>query len=142
MRFVTTRRPDPMIDVTPMIDVVFQLLLFFVVSTTFVESPGFEVDLPRSSAQTVLDDSTDIDIWMTTDGSVYLDKQPVSASQLRAELRRRGQADPNTLVVIKADTGVSHGRVVAVMDQARANGLTRLAIATDAGAEDEDDAAP
>lgn len=142
MRFVTTRRPDPMIDVTPMIDVVFQLLLFFVVSTTFVESPGFEVDLPRSSAQTVLDDKSDIDIWMTTDGSVYLDEDPVTAAQLRRVLRERGQADPNTLVVIKADTGVPHGRVVAVMDQARANGLSRLAIATDAGLDDEEPQSP
>ena len=48
MRFGVPRRADPVIDVTPMIDVVFQLLLFFMVTTTFISSPGIEVDLPRS----------------------------------------------------------------------------------------------
>lgn len=138
MRFVAGRRPDPVIDVTPMIDVVFQLVLFFMVSTNFVQSPGIQVDLPRSSAQTVLSDDKDINVWMTLDGAVFVDDEPVDVSALVDLFRDRGRADPNTLVVIKADTGVSHGRVVAVMDQARAQGLTRLAIATDAGAEEED----
>lgn len=144
MRFVAARRPDPMIDVTPMIDVVFQLVLFFMVSTNFIQSPGIQVDLPRSSAQTVLSDDRDINVWMTLDGAVFVDDQPVDTSTLIGIFRDRSRADPNTLVVIKADTGVSHGRVVAVMDQARAQGLTRLAIATDAdagagaGAEEED----
>ena len=138
MRFIASRRPDPSIDVTPMIDVVFQLVLFFMVSTTFVQSPGIEVDLPRSSAQTVLTDDKDVDIWMTLDGAVYVDEVPVTRPELQAILRSRAEADPNTLVVIKADTGVPHGRVVAVMDQARAFGLSRLAIATDANSEDEE----
>lgn len=143
MRFAADRRPDPTIDITPLIDVVFQLLLFFMVSTTFAESPGIQVDLPRSSAQTVLSDDKDINIWMTLEGAVYLNESPVTSDQLVEVFKRRGRSDPNTLVVIKADTGVSHGRVVAVMDQARAQGLTRLAIATDAGgggsAEEEGD---
>ncbi len=131
MRFVSGRRPDPVIDVTPMIDIVFQLVLFFMVSTNFVTSPGIQVDLPRSSAQTVLSEDKDIHIWMTTDGALFVDDQPVSSDRLRSILLARASDDPNTLVVIKADQGVSHGRVVAVMDQARAQGLTRLAIATE-----------
>ena len=139
MRFVAARRPDPLIDVTPMIDVVFQLVLFFMVSTNFVQSPGIQVDLPRSSAQTVLSDDQDINVWMTLEGSVYVNDEPVDAGSLRTIFSGRARSDPNTLVVIKADTGVSHGRVVAVMDQARAQGLTRLAIATDAGQTPEED---
>ncbi len=138
MRFVAARRPDPLIDVTPMIDIVFQLVLFFMVSTTFVQAPGIEVDLPRSSSETVLTDDKDLDIWMTVDGAVYVDEAPVTSAELRGILQQRAQRNPNTLVVIKADTGVSHGRVVAVMDQARGFGLSRLAIATDASTgEDE-----
>lgn len=136
MRFTISRRPDPLIDVTPMIDVVFQLVLFLVVSTNFIQSPGIQVDLPRSSAQTVLSDDKDLNIWMTVQGEVYANKEQVTASELRALLLQRAKADPNTLVVIKADTGVSHGRVVAVMDQATDAGLSRLAIATDAGEEE------
>lgn len=138
MRFAASRRPDPIIDVTPMIDIVFQLVLFFMVTTNFVQSPGIQVDLPRSSAQTVLSDDKDLNVWMTADGAVYVDDQPTDLAGLKAVFRARAAANPSTLVVIKADTGVTHGRVVAVMDQAKAHGLNRLAIATDAGAGEED----
>lgn len=136
MRFGVARRPDPLIDLTPMIDIIFQLVLFFMVSTTFVQAPGFEVDLPRSSAEAVISDNKDLNIWMTTDGSVYVDETPVNTQELRRILQNRGKSNPKTMVIIKADTGVPHGRVVGVMDMARAEGLTRLAIATDPGAED------
>lgn len=127
-----------MIDVTPMIDVVFQLVLFFMVSTTFVSTPGFQVDLPRSSAQTVVADKDDINIWMTVEGAVYVDDAPVDLDRLDAIFERAAERDPGTLVVIKADVGVTHGRVVTVMDLARTKGLSRLAIATetDGGAGD------
>ncbi len=142
MNFGTARRPDPLIDITPMIDIVFQLVLFFMVSTTFISSPGFQVDLPRSSSQAVLSEAKDVNIWMTcgertgpgscTDGALYVDDKPVTAKELEALLTRTAARDPSTLVVIKADQGVQHGRVVTVMDMARTRGLTRLAIATEA----------
>jgi biopolymer transport protein ExbD/biopolymer transport protein TolR len=116
-----------------MIDIVFQLVLFFMVSTTFVQSPGIQVDLPRSSAQTVISDESDINIWMTLDGSVYVDDAPVTSSELRALLKARARKNPRTMVVLKADTGVTHGRVVVVMDMARSLGLTKIAIATELG---------
>jgi len=131
VRFASARRPDPVIDVTPMIDIVFQLVLFFMVSTTFIQSPGIQVDLPRSSAQTVLADDTDLNIWMTLEGAVYVDDVPVTTGELRQMLQARANVDPNTMVVLKADTGVHHGRVVLVMDMARAFGLTKIAIATE-----------
>jgi len=136
MRFSVGRREDPVIDVTPMIDVVFQLLLFFMVTTTFVSSPGIEVDLPRSSSQVVIAEKKDVNIWMTNEGAVYADEVAVTMPELVKLFQSRAQADPNTMVVIKADKGVTHGRVVAVMDVARSQGLSRLAIATEAN-EDE-----
>ena len=147
MRFSVPRRPDPLIDITPMIDIVFQLVLFFMVSTTFISAPGFQVDLPRSSAQTVIAEKRDINVWMTcgtrleggacTDGPVYVDDRPMTGARLRTLFERTASEDPSTLVVIKADQGVKHGRVVAVMDMARSEGLTRLAIATEVEPEEE-----
>ncbi|MCB9674597.1 MAG: biopolymer transporter ExbD [Alphaproteobacteria bacterium] len=131
MRFSVPRRADPVIDVTPMIDVVFQLLLFFMVTTTFISSPGIEVDLPRSSSEVVISEKKDINIWMTTEGAVYADDEPITTAALRQLFQNRARTDPNTIVVIKADQGVSHGRVVAVMDLARNQGLSKLAIATE-----------
>jgi biopolymer transport protein ExbD len=132
VRFSATRRPDAIIDVTPMIDIVFQLVLFFMVSTTFVNNPGIQVDLPRSSAQVVISDDEDLNIWMTSEGAIYLNERPVAdIDELSKTFQKAAAQDANTMVVIKADVGVTHGRVVVVMDAARQEGLSRLAIATE-----------
>jgi biopolymer transport protein ExbD len=136
------REEGVIVDLTAMLDVAFNLILFLVVTTTFArkaategeaETPGIQVSLPRSSSQAVLQKDADINVWMAADGSVYVDDQPVDTAGLRSRLRTAAEANPNTLVIIRADTGVSHGRVVSVMDQARAVGLTKQAIATDPG---------
>jgi biopolymer transport protein ExbD/biopolymer transport protein TolR len=132
VNFKHARREDVRVDLTPLIDIIFQLVLFFMVSTTFISAPGIQVDLPRSSAQTYLQEQDDVNIWLTRDGEVYVNDQAVDWSGLDARLSNAA-ADPETLVIIKADQGVLHGRVVRVMDLARNKGLTRLAIATDPG---------
>lgn len=137
MRFSAARRPDPIVDVTPMIDIVFQLVLFFMVSTQFVQHPGIQVSLPKSSAQTVLTDKTNLNIWITTEGSVYVDDVPVTTKELTDVFNRRAKSDPGSMVVIKADKGVAHGRVIAIMDMAQARGLTNLALATESNETDE-----
>ena len=136
-------REDPVVDVTPLIDIIFQLVLFFMVSTTFVTTQGIEVDLPRASAEAVLRDKGDLRVQVTTEGSVVIDDQAVTWAQLREQVQQAARADPGTLVVIKADRDVDHGRVVAIMDLARSYGLP-LAIATEANAADgpEDAAEP
>jgi biopolymer transport protein ExbD len=143
---VRNRREPPAIDLTPMLDVMFNLVLFFVVTTNFVQTeqtPGIQVDLPRSSAQTVIQSDEDLDIWMTAEGAVYLNEQPVGIGQLREAFQAAGSKSPDTLVVIKADEGVSHGRVVRVMDLAKLYGLSKLAIATEANTgEDEPEDPP
>lgn len=129
-----TRRDNSAIDVTPLIDIIFQLVLFFMVSTTFISSPGIEVDLPRSSSDTILQDDNDIEIWVTRDGAVRVDDEAVDWASLKDRIRSAQVKNPRTLVIVKADKDVDHGRVVAVMDLARSMGLSRLAIATEANA--------
>lgn len=131
MNFARSRRADVVVDVTPLIDIIFQLVLFFMVSTTFVTSPGIEVDLPRSSSDTILRERDDINLWVTSEGAVYLDDVPVDWPMLQGALERAAATNPSTLIIIKADRDVDHGRVVAVMDLARSLGLNRLAIATE-----------
>jgi len=131
LRFKSKRRDPVRVDVTPLIDIVFQLVLFFMVSTTFVTSPGIKVNLPRSSAETLLQEQEDLHIWMTDAGAVFVDKKSVDFEALETILSSRAVQDPSTLVIIEADTEVEHGRVVGVMDLARSVGLERLAIATE-----------
>ena len=138
MNFSRARRVDPIVDMTPLIDIIFQLVLFFMVSTTFISAPGIEVDLPRSSADTVLRDQDDLSIWVAEDGAVYVDDRPVNFDGLKAALDVAAADNPNTLIMLKADRGVAHGRVVAIMDAARNRGLTKLAIATEIQGSDSD----
>jgi len=128
------RAPAP-VDITPLIDIIFQLVLFFMVSTTFVAAPGIHVDLPRSSAEVILRDRQDVNLWVTSEGSVYLEDHPVTWEALTAALVSAATRNSETLVIVKGDKAVDYGRVVAVMDLARASGLTRLAIATEARAQ-------
>lgn len=128
-------RDEPVVDVTPLIDIIFQLVLFFMVSTTFITSQGIQVDLPRSSADAILRESGDLRVKVTTDGAIYLDEEAVGWATLRSAVKEAAASDPSTLVVIKADKEVDHGRVVAVMDLARTYGLG-LAIATEANEAD------
>jgi len=137
VNFSRSRRVESNVDVTPLIDIIFQLVLFFMVSATFVTSPGIEVDLPRSSADTVLRDNDDLSVLIAEGGAVYVDELPVDFAGLQSALDRAAAENPNTLIMLKADRGVVHGRVVAVMDAARARGLTRLAIATEIQAADQ-----
>lgn len=136
MNFARQRRQEERVDVTPLIDIIFQLVIFFMVSTTFVNAPGIQVDLPRSSADTLIRDKEDINIWMTSGGAIFVERESVTWEQLQRMLTLSAGADPSTMVIIKADKDVDHGRVVGVMDLARSRGLTRLAIATDPGEDD------
>ena len=142
MNFSRSRRVEPAVDVTPLIDIIFQLVLFFMVSTTFITAPGIEVDLPRSSADTVLREQDDLSIWISADGAVYVDDSPVDFAGLEAAMNKAAQKNPGTLVMLKADRDVEHGRVVAIMDAARSRGLTQLAIATEVGSVDRETSKP
>ena len=132
MNFRRRRREDARVDVTPLIDIIFQLVLFFMVSTTFVTTPGIQVDLPRSSSDTILRERNDLNVWMTEEGSVFLNDSALSWDALSDAFRAASSADPQTLVILKADTNIDHGRVVGIMDLARREGLFNLAIATEA----------
>lgn len=134
------------INVTPLTDVFLVLLIIFMVTTSAAvdlqrqnsgqgqgageEAGGIEVDLPRASVTATLTDKQDIQVWIGADGTVMFDERPVDAKELAQEFRTRAKADPDTLVVLRADTAVPHGRVVEIMDLATQEGLSRLAVAT------------
>lgn len=129
MRFSSGRPRRVALDMTPLIDVVLMLVIFFMLTTTFVLSPGIEVDLPRGHTSQEPRERDAI-ITMTREGAIYFQNAQVSLETLRAVLQRAHHRQPELRVVIKADTLVPHGRVVAVMDIAKYLGIERLAVAT------------
>lgn len=120
----------PGLDLTPMVDVVFLLIIFFMVSTTFISSEtGLSVDLPQAqSAQVQPSDLPTVTV--TADGRVFLAGAPVEQSGLVALLQEAIAASGQTTVVLRADESVAHGLVVEVMDLIRLAGAERIAIAT------------
>ncbi|PLX42028.1 MAG: biopolymer transporter ExbD [Deltaproteobacteria bacterium] len=130
MTFRIKRRDVVAMDITPLVDVVFLLLIFFMLSTTFIVSPGIKVELPKADGSTVRQDSGDIRVKIASTGEIYLDDQEVDSKLLGVALRERAGVNPQTVVVIEADASTQHKYVVEVMDTARASGLTKMAIAT------------
>ena len=117
-------------DITPLIDVVFLLLIFFMLSTTFIVSPGIRIDLPQAEAEPVRTQRKDLRVKIAAEGELYVDDQRLSPEDLLERLRATARADQDTMVVIEADENTAHKYVVEVMDRAKSSGLHRLAIAT------------
>ena len=137
MNFRPGKKPvGGFIDMTPVVDTIFNLLIFFALSMNFLANPGITVDLPDAAAPQVAREEGDIRIGITPEGGLRLDGAPVTLEALGARLRelagerRTGGQRPDPQVLIRADRRVPHGLVVAVMDAARSAGLTRLAIMT------------
>jgi biopolymer transport protein ExbD len=130
MQFRRPRKEDARIDTTPLVDMVLLLLIFFMLSTTFIVTPGIKVNLPKASAEKVPREQKEVRLIITEDNRVFLEKKMVTMKELERELRGVAQKNPQTLVVIQADAKALHGKVVEVMDTAKTSGLSRLAIAT------------
>ena len=118
------------LDMTPLIDVVLMLVIFFMLTTSFEMSPGIEVDLPQGRSVQEEPRERDTVITLTEAGGVYYQDARVSLDTLKATLLRTKRQKPGLRVVVNADKHVSHGRVVEIMDMAKGMGIDRIAIAT------------
>ena len=116
------------IDLTPMLDVVFIMLIFFIVTTSFVKEAGIEVNQP-SAQTTQSQDKNNILIAISPEGEVWLDKQVIDIRAIRANVERLRAASPESAVVIQADEQARTGILVKVMDQVRMAGVENVAIA-------------
>lgn len=119
------------INILPMIDVIFSILAFFIISTLFLsKSQGISVDLP--SAQTSEPKQTaQINITIEPNGDLFLDRQAIELESLKAALTKKIAPDTESLVIINADTKVEHGTVVKVMDRLRQVPGASMAIAAE-----------
>ena len=117
------------IEIIPMIDTIFFLLVFFMISTlSMTQFKGMAVNLPKAaSGQQAPAESAAITI--EKDGQLFLNQQRVKKTALGDALKQQLAKNADMLVVINADDGVAHGRVVEVMDIARAVNVARMAIA-------------
>jgi biopolymer transport protein ExbD len=106
------------IDLTPMLDVVFIMLIFFIVTATFIKESGVEVNRPEASTANQKDDTTVL-IAISADNSIWMDKRRIDVRSVKANVERLHAENPEGGVVIQADELASVKTFTAVLDSAR-----------------------
>ena len=118
------------VDLTPMLDVVFIMLIFFIVTASFVKESGIDVNKPDAATAT-LQPRGNMLVAITPSGQIWIDKRQVDVRALRANLERLHAENPQGAVVIQADTESKNGLLVAVMDAAKLAKIENVSIAAE-----------
>ena len=116
------------IDMTPMLDIVFIMLIFFIVTTSFVKESGIEVNPPEAQTRQQQDNAS-IFVAINADGDVWIDNRLIDIRSVRTVIARLHAQNPEGAVVIQSDENARTRELVSVMDQIRLAGVEKVAIA-------------
>jgi|TARA_B100001939_G_scaffold344782_1_gene359963 biopolymer transport protein ExbD len=119
------------IDLTPMLDVVFIMLIFFIVVASFIKEAGVEVNRPDDNQPDDPEDSTSILVEVASDNQIWMENRRVDIRAVRANIQRLLAEDPEAPVTIKVEKGAEAGIVVDVADAARESGVAAVNWASD-----------
>jgi biopolymer transport protein ExbD len=135
MKLPTSVKKKARIEIIPMIDTMFFLLVFFMIATlSMTIQHGMPVTLPTADSAT--DKVPDqISLTLTREGTLYYNKEPIDLPELEIRLATLRQTNPDPSLIINADEQVPHGRVIKVMDIIRLAGIPNMAIATKSNSE-------
>lgn len=120
---------DASIDVTPMLDVVFIMLIFFIVTASFVKESGIDVNRPEAKTAT-RQDRASILVAISDSGEIWINRRRVDLSSVRANIERLHAENPQGSVVIQADEEAETRLLIGVMDASREAGVYNISIAT------------
>jgi biopolymer transport protein ExbD len=129
MQLHEKKRHKVLINITSLIDVLFLLLIFLMISSTFVEQPGMKLELPESKSA-LTEKIKDLVLQINADGTMTLNDETISLENLEDMFKQILPTLEEKSLVLKADKTVPHGTVVKVMDLAKLSGLEKLIIAT------------
>ncbi len=129
MKAQDDQKPYDDINITPMLDLAYVLLVIFIIMTT-ASVQGIKVNLPKASSAPSLAKPSTKAITIAADGQIYLDAYPVSMTELEDRLRQAQAANPDFPVVIKGDADVQYKKVIEVMDLLGRLGITQLGLVT------------
>lgn len=117
------------INLTSLIDVLFILIIFFTVSSTFLEQPGIELKLPEAeSSQTHT--AQKVIVYVDKDQNVFLNDDPIKLDEVAESVQTIIETQTDKSVVLRADEAVSHGVIIKVMDMLRKKGIYKIVIST------------
>lgn len=120
------------VDITPMLDVVFIMLIFFIVTATFVKEAGIDVDKPEA-ATAIVQEKASILVAIDAEDRVWINRREVDIRSVRSIIERLHAENPKGTVVIQADRNSRNDMLVRVMDASRRAGVYEIALAADAG---------
>ncbi|MBN2016950.1 MAG: biopolymer transporter ExbD [Candidatus Cloacimonetes bacterium] len=129
MQLLNRKRRSVTINITSLIDVVLLLLIFFMVSTNFIEQPGMKLDLPDAESA-ASSEKNEMEIIIQPDGSIFFNGEPITLEELRTQFGKFSTEASEKSLLLKADENVKHGTVVEVMDIARVEGIKKIVIAS------------
>lgn len=122
---------QPRLMIIPMIDVVFFLLVFFMVSTLYmIEQNVLPVALPDAASARAAE-AVQVPVTLTAEGTIFVNREPVPPELLAARIRAELSRDSGAGFVLRADRRAAYGQVVAILDELKTAGVTRLSVATD-----------
>lgn len=121
---------DSDINLTPMLDVVFIMLIFFIVTATFIKQAGIDVFRPDAESA-VQKPTVSVLVAIGPNGDIWIDKKQVDESAVRANIERLHAENPKGGLVVQADKAAKYQKVAAVLNAARAAGITQVAISTE-----------
>ena len=130
MNFSARRRPELTVDVTPLIDIIFQLVIFFMVSTTFVKDMKLELERPNASSSTRAS-SKSLRVFVDADSNIFIDNLPVKPWMVQSRVREHLQASTSKSILLVVDRRVHAEQLVDVVDQCRLGGATSVGVATE-----------
>ncbi|MCF7821297.1 MAG: biopolymer transporter ExbD [Mariprofundaceae bacterium] len=131
MQFEGTRRSGQALNLTPLIDIVFLLLVFFMLTAHFVRDQGLPIELPEAITAISLDKNEPLEITITSSGQIAISGEPVSPEQLVETVTVLLAAKNEKRIVIRGDTGANLGDSVKVIDAARQAGASGVDIVTE-----------
>lgn len=126
IEFQRNRRRATEVELTPLIDVVFQLLVFFLLTSAFI-NPGITVNLPDAETGATADDAT-MSISIDEAGNLFVGQEQVTFEELEARLELQADVDSDVTVAIWGDIDVRYGLFMRIMDLCRASGLTKIVL--------------
>lgn len=129
MRFREKRLTKSIINLTPMVDMLFLILLFFLVTSSFIEQPNIKLELPSTkyAATSKLEERT---LTISQDGKLFFQNEPVERKELVSVLKNAFLKQDDKTLVLRADKNVAYGVVVDIMDAAKGAGLRRIVAPT------------
>ena len=138
MKFQTQNKALDSFSYASLTDMILQLLIFFMLTASFVSTSGIKVELPKASTGTPPSDQQTITISVTNDYRIYLNNTEVSMPSLRDAIQESIQDYENPIVILNADKDVNLQKAIEIIDIAKTVGCTRYLLATDTHTETDD----